>query len=437
MSMNLKPIAAAVCAMSVAVTPVFANGSDAPAGSGAVAVPPMNAVDQVNSIRQQGGDRSVLQDRAAQARELDSILANNNGVLMDQDPGLGNDWFERIKLGAAVNFDARFGTRHVDSAGSHFDDGYSSGFALKDVLIYLDAQVNDWTKAHITLAAVDGDEDTWGGPDLARENLQSSYLDEAWITIGDLNKFPLFMTVGRMYVDFGNYEAFELTSKLTTNLSQMQGSVAKIGYEQDLANNGRIYAGGYILDGDPNRESNGNVHPNRLQNGGAYAGYMMTQGMFSMDAGVSYLWNMADVNLISNTTGGSYRDNVQAGTAHAYFDYGPFSLYLNGVAALEDFHASDVAWKSGGAQPWAVGAEAGYQFPVMNHDTRVFASAQFADEALALGLPEQQYILGYSINLFKLTDLELQGVYNQDYSKGDGGTDDGDWEAAARLSIRV
>lgn len=442
--MNLKPIAAAVCVLSFAATPVFAD--HASNSTGAVAVPPMTKVGETGKLRNQvNDDQTALQERALQAQEMDAILENNNGVLVDQDPALGNEWFKRIKISGSINFDGRISSRSSGPATnanggamsgvSQFSNGYTSGFSLNDSVIQIDAQVNDWTKAHISFTGGDNNQNFLGGPDLTKNSINNNFIDEAWVTIGDLNKVPVYFTAGRMYADFGNYQTHQLTQKLTTDLTQTQGNIAKLGFES----NG-FYGGAYAMDGLPTREANGNVHPNRLQNGGADLGYAMSSGDFKMDIGASYLYNMADVNLISNFlggAGGSYRAAVGGLSGHGNFQFGPFSLDVNGVTALNKFNTADLTYKGEGAQPWAAGGELGYNFPVMNHDTKALISYQYAGESVNLALPEQQMLAGYQINLNKLTDVEFQVIRNVDYSKSNGGTGRSDWEGAVRLSIRV
>ena len=84
---------------------------------------------------------------------------------------------EHVELGGLVEVEA-FTARDV--AGEETSD-----IALATVALHLDAEPADWTRAHIVLLYEEGEED------------DHVIIDEATVTLGDLDSFPAYLRAAR------------------------------------------------------------------------------------------------------------------------------------------------------------------------------------------------------------------------------------------------
>lgn len=452
-----------------------------------------SAVSQTIAPR---GDVAALQTRANQ---MDDLINNGESAILTSDPSLGTQWMNRIVVSGQINVDGRISQDNYAGSslisqnfadntfnpnyGSTFNKGYSSGLALNDSELDVDAQINCWVKAHLAFTGEDNNSlvdnsdaaqafNEYGRveantlmPDEQKLSTSDRWIDEAYITLGDMTQTPFFATVGREYVPFGHYQRHELTPDVTTALEETQGTAANLGFVTPVANGASVYGSVYALNGlksyNTNYDSTGvasyYADPARIENGGADLGVVKKDQQFGYGLGVSYLQNMADVNTVSNVitgygmgTGnaiGGYSHQVPAVSAYGTFNVGPFAVDLNGVTATRHFASNDLAWTNDGgmtntgAMPWAASAQAGYNFSTAGHDSQVYFNYGHTDEAVALALPENRYLVGYNVGLAKNTTMEFQVMYNDNYSSNHLPTganlNTGDWEGAARLSVAL
>ena len=445
----------------------------------AMATVPVNQGTYTPIAYQPSDPRDDLSALTWRANQMDDLIANNESAILTSQPDLGTQWMNRITVSGVLNVDAAISERNYASSsvlgtsgnyGSAFNSGYSSGMWLNDSEIDIDAQINCWVKAHIALMGGDDNANVRnaqpapGGfyqantinPDERKLSTTNRWMDEAYITLGDFTRTPFYATVGREYVPFGHYVKNELTPSATTYLTETQSTAADVGFVTPFYDASNAYGSIYVLDGLNHVNSTATTtsatgtNPNRLQNFGADLGINKKDQTFGYAAGVSYLQNLADVNTITNViTGygmgsgnatGGYTFQVPAVSGYLGANYGPFNAEADGVYAIRQFSSNDLGWITGagalvGAQPAAVNAKVGYNFATLGHDSEVYFRYDHAWQALALAIPQNQYLAGYNVDIAKNTSVEFQAMYNHDYSTTNGGTGQGSVEGAGRLSV--
>ncbi len=397
------------------------------------------------------GDMTSLQNRA---NRIESVLNQNEGSVLAEKPYLGSDWAKRITVSGQLNVDGKWsnhrtGPQQFTTPGnSLFRGSHQSDIFLNNSQIDVDAYINSWAKAHISLT----------GSDPARVSDQAKNdfgntgieLDEAYITFGDLDKYPVYATVGRQYIPFGVYTRHVITDTLTQSLSETQETAAKLGFATAFGLYGSAYDfrgqtdgvnGAGTANNNTNYRSNnfgaelGITNPNQNlpeQLGGYQMGYMFSVG---------YLNDMQDVDAIANVLsaapggGAQYRarnTDVHGVAVDGSVNSGPFSLAGHYVQALNDF---DGATPNGlaNSRPWAAMGVAAYDFKVMDHDTTLAVNYQQSGQTRNLGLPKRRFGANYKVGVLKDTNVEFQLLEDQNFDSAPGA----EWrtEGAVRLSV--
>ncbi len=277
----------------------------------------------------------------------------------------------------------------------------SSDIALATVELGLDASVNEWVSAHVLLLY----EDDQGNDDVQ--------LDEGSITLGNDEKSPFYLTVGRQYVPFGNFNSNLVSDPLTLELAETREDALLGGIEQ-----GGFHASAYIFNGDADKAGDDN---DRIDDFGLSVGYTMEMEGASLDIGAGYINNLADSDALQE--GRATVEGHTAGIAlHAVFSTGPFSLIGEYVGASNSFDEADLAFDGSGAKPSALNLELGYDFTLAGKAATVAVAHQRTDEAAGLGLPESRNMVGLSLAVMENTGLGFEYYSADDYATSDGGS---------------
>ncbi len=310
-----------------------------------------------------------------------------------------SSWFKNVTMSGAVEIEA-FGT---DSDGFSGDDASDINVATAELGI--EAVINDWTTANLVLL---WEEEDGGSNDLT--------VDEAIITLANLDATPLYFTAGHTAVPFGRFETMMVSDPFTLDLGETKETLVLFGVKTE-----GFYAGIYGFNGDLDDASD-----NVIDNGGADLGFAWEGEDRSVDFGVGYINDIGDSDGISdvvsaNLPGGvDYQRNIPGYAAHAMFTIGGFSLIGEYVSAAKSFDVSnELAFNGSGAKPSAWNLEAGVAFHISGHESRVAIGYQRTKEALGLGLPEKRLSAAFSVVMLENTTLSLEWAHDQDYGAGD------------------
>lgn len=373
------------------------------------------AANAMAAVPQSANTRAQLAAMSAQVAKMDAVLDQNQSGVLASQPSAANDWFKRITITGLLNVDASLSSRapvasSTSGSGTRFASGSSSDISVSNATLFIDAVVNRWVKAHIALNYNDGGIRTAG----FGANNSGVTLDEAYATIADFAKYPVYFRAGREYTPFGTYNRYPITKSLTQLLEQTQATVAQVGFVAASGFSGSVYA----FRGT--REVGKNP---RVNNFGAQIAYANNFNNVSVNANVGYVYNMLDANYIASAlpTGG-YTDRVGGLAVHVGAKSGPFDGAVDYVTALRDTSTTDLTFKGKKAQPYAVGVDVGYSFPVMGRDSRVNLGFQHSGEAANVGLtgmPENRYLIGYNVEAMKNVNLGFQVYHDSNYSRSE------------------
>ncbi len=317
-------------------------------------------------------------------RDFDAEIDNIRSRLSIIEAGTGSavapvgpTWTERLTFSGVVE---------VEAGLTDGDDGTESDIAVATVELGLEAQINDYSAAQVLFLYEDG------------EDLR---VDEAFITLGNLERNPFYLSAGKLYVPFGNYETQMISDPLTLEIGEAGEDVIQIGLEA-----AGFYASAYGFNGDT-ADGGSDV----VEHYGLNGGYALEAAAFSLDIGGGWLSSIGDTDGLTDALGGgpvAVNDYIDGYAAHLITGYGPFSLIGEYVGAGDDLAGAD-------SQISAYNLEAGFFFPLAGREASIAFGYQKTDEARWADLPEKRMVSALAVEIMDSTSLALEWMNEEDY----------------------
>ena len=246
------------------------------------------------------------------------------------------------------------------------------------------------------------------------------YLNRGFITIGNLNKAPVYFSLGLMNAPFGRYLSEMLTNPPTQTFGQTRDPMALLGFYKD-----GIYAEGYAFQGDASTSNNASG----INNGGVNLGYKYDNGTNVVNIGAGAINDIAD-SLGMQKTGAAPMAfqgfGFSSGTENLYhlvpgFDVhgrltlNNLTLYSEYITATRSFDPRDLSFNNSGAQPQALHLEGDYNFN-MFHWPSVFTLAYgHSWQALGVNIPQDSYIAEVTTSIWKDTIEAIEYRHDKNY----------------------
>lgn len=273
-----------------------------------------------------------------------------------------------------------------------------SDITLATVELTVDADVADGVAAHLGLL--------WE-EDVAEENI----LDVGYLTFGATDSIPFYLTAGKMYLPFGNFESVFISDPLTLELAEIRKSAALVGYVNSWVDvDVGAFNGDFEVDTDDNTIND------------AFASVVFTpcEGIVF---GAYWVSDMLEGNgfedFVNSAIGTGYAYEATGG-AGAFLNarIGPVSLNAEYVTAIEK-----IDLPGGGLRPMAFNLEAsmpvhekvavGVKVEGSNDFFADFGSDKWADEQFG-------FVVSYAPNDY----VTLSGEYLHAEGLDDGSSAD-------------
>lgn len=311
-----------------------------------------------------------------------------------------------VQFHGVVEVEATGGEDHTGTDGSDI--------TLATVELGFDfSAFDDWVTGTFTALHEDDDTESWE-------------VDVATFTIGNTEKYPVYLTAGRMYVPFGNFETNLVSDTLALEIGETREAAVLVGFEKN-----NFYGSAYVFNGDVDEAGD-----DEIENYGFNIGYAMATEDSSFDIGLDWTNSLSDADLFEDYVAPPIKDYIDGYSVHGVYRTGPWSFMGEYLSANDEFQPGELAWKGRGAEPEAWNLEVGYDFVAFgDRESNVAVAFQGTDEAVSLELPEDRFLVGLSTTLYENTSLALEYSHAEDYSVSDGGTgEDGD---ALTLQVAV
>jgi len=264
-------------------------------------------------------------------------------------------------------------------------------------------------------------------------------VDRAFLTIGNLNRSPIYGTAGQFIVPFGTYSSYLLVDSLPKYLGRIKERAAEIGFS---CRNG-LYGAVYGFKGDSFVGNKATIN-----NWGANFGYSLHPSDYlnvlrnfnlATDFGVGYVANMADAKFLQENYFGTVPAGSPAGTnfeklqnrvpavdAHLSLDLKPFHLFSEFVTAVRSFNVIDMSYNGRGATPRAFEIEGSYNFPIFKQNYAFTVGYNRSWQSLGVNLPKDRYAAVLSTSFWAYTVETLEYYHDVNYGSGEtGGTQAG------------
>jgi hypothetical protein len=293
------------------------------------------------------------------------------------------------------------------------------------------------------------------------------FLNTAFLTLGDLNKSPLYVSLGQMFLPFGEYGSSLLTAPLPARLGRMKQRPLLLGFEPKFLPG--LNASVFTFKGDTTVHSRGGL----INNGGANLSYTLSHAFFSLTTAGSFIGNIADSGGMQNTgpstivsDAGNDVDNSfldeedleedeNVGPVNTFIGFGaneslvrrvpaldararlglkklPLSFYGEYLKPTRPFDARNVTfnsnWVAGednvyaAARPSAWNAEGSWRFVVWNNPSSLTLGYGQSSEALAFNLPQTSRGITLRTTFKKAVTCSLGFQYDKAYPFGSWAT---------------
>jgi len=255
------------------------------------------------------------------------------------------------------------------------------------------------------------------------------FLDRGFVTLGNLNRFPLYVATGEMYVPYGRYGSLMLTTPITQSLARTKSDAAMVGFYRK-----GVYAELFGYNGE---QISGTHHI--FKQGGVDAGYKRKFGPNATDSfrvGASIESNMADSQGLQDTgandnTGqfqgfefnnaNNIRHRVPAYALYGNLNYKNWAFITQFVSAFSSFNVNDLSFGDAGgalsgARPEAAHFEINYTVHFLNKPFTFGADYGQSWESLAANLPKRSYTADIQTSWFRNTLETIEYRHDDDYS---------------------
>ena len=300
------------------------------------------------------------------------------------------------------------------SAGTNFD--------LTDAELDTFIEGNRWVSGFMTFAY-----DSGSDGEANAVNNSEVQLGQGYLTIGDLTTAPVYTSFGQMYVPFGRYTSYMISTPSSKTVGRIQSRAINFGYhsnDTEITPFAAVYGfqGANEIDGNP-------ASNNDVESYGSNLGLSFSKGDYSGMLGMSYTSNIAEsaglqgdgstgTGFAESSTAEDISKRVPGADVYGQIGYGDYVLLAEFVKATTQFNQNDLSYNGQGAQPEAVDVEAVYSFEFWRPSYVALAYGE-SWQALSLGVPKKNFGATYSMAIWRNTALSFELMHNIGYSETD------------------
>ena len=330
---------------------------------------------------------------------------------------------DRIKLSGLIEFGGVW--QDIDyTTGNTPAKENESDFALTTVELAAEAEVNEWVNVGITLLYEDA---TFGDDGDGDFNV-----DEATLTIGNTEEFPLYLSAGKMFVPFGALLThFPDDPLVDLPLALLMGETSEKALLVGVEHQGFSVCA-YVFNGDVDEFG----EDNNVESYGFDVNYSV-RDLEGVDLliGASYISNIADSDGLEEAIGEipqeiaddqgvavnlvdvGLKDYVDGAAVYLHVGFADFFVDAEYMTALDEFDwegtVAGVAFEEKGEDEPAVwNFEVGYNYN-WGKNLEIVLKYGGSDEAEDLGFPEERYGLCLNQELFDGVIGSLGYLYDE------------------------
>lgn len=247
---------------------------------------------------------------------------------------------------------------------------------------------------------------------------KTSLIDEALCRV-DFES-GTYVQMGKMYVPFGSFRSEFISDPLTLEVAETNENAFLLGYQF-----GQFDLALYTFNGDTQKAGSADKVSTY---GGAFS-FENGEGESTTQASIYYINNILESDSLntssvltdtnSNSKPDDLRSIVGAMGASLDFENSRFLTHLEYLVSAGKTSSQDLSWKGRGAQLQAYSIEMGMKYEISSLPVSTFAGYQKTEQALALSLANESWLLGSKIVWDEGIEFSYEFKYDQDYGVND------------------
>lgn len=231
-------------------------------------------------------------------------------------------WIDRFVISGVLEAEA--GTTIVDSTGTDTDE---SDIVLATAELCVAADIAENVSGVMTFLWEEGD-------------TEPVDMDQGYITFEGGDKIPLYLSMGKLYVPFGNYESHMVSDPMTLEIGETSESAIQAGFENSLCNINIA-----VFNGDVDEAGEDDV----IKTFAGSAQFTLPQDSvknLSASVGVSFISNISDSDGLEGevaTADGTIKDPVAGMGAFMSCSFmEKFFIEAEYIGAIDEFEAGEL-----------------------------------------------------------------------------------------------
>ena len=270
------------------------------------------------------------------------------------------------------------------------DDEDVSDLVLATVELWIDVDIVDHVTGHILLLYEEDDTEPMD-------------MDEGFITLDGGDVFPMFLSVGKMYVPFGNFGSYFVSDPLTLELGEINQSAALVGFVGETFEiSAAVFNGDIDESGEEDRVGSFAVNAVFSAPENENVGFA---------AGVSWISNIGDTDGLEGETPGEISNHVAGFGGFVSLSFMD-TFFIEGeyLGAMDDFEPGELSFDDGESlSPQTWNLELAYAAT----DALELAVKYEGGNDLGDFLPEDQYGAVVAWGLYAQTCLSLEYMHGE------------------------
>lgn len=240
---------------------------------------------------------------------------------------------------------------------------------------------------------------------------------QAFMTVGNFNRSPFYGTLGQIFVPFGRYSSYMVTSPLTLVLGRTKARALNLGFKHH-GFFGMVYG------------FRGETGTQEKIAGGGTLGYGFSNDHRRAEVSVGVLSNLAESDGMQHSGRSDFRGfgaspatertlkRVPAVDIQAKVGINQWSFIGELVAATARFNPMDLSQNGVGAKPMALNVEGAYSFEFFQRPGAIALGYGWSDDGLALNLPKQSFKTTFNTSFWRDTIQSIELRHDINYAAG-------------------
>ena len=356
-------------------------------------------------------DGSKLIINVPTVREDSRLLMQQYQLIQEcYELGIPAPYLSRVTLTGKLEAQTSYG--NTDGSQS---DNININFSGIELDVYV--QGNSWVLGYVALDYAPSDK---------YQDSSRLLMNRAFIAVGNLSQFPLYISIGQAYVPFGRYSSLMVTAPVTQVLGRTRARTLTFGYQQTGNKNNVLHAEVYNFQGSSN--SNHLTRNNQNNGWGTDIGYEFNGCRLNGEIGAGYISSLVDSQRAQDTVflnTENLRHHIPALNVYGTLSIDPVVLLAEYVGTIRSLNVNNISFSNqeGLLQKLqksltAFHTEASYRFKMGSKPSSVGVSYDHASQASALGELKDRYSIFYNMNIWRDTNLALEYRHDINYRAG-------------------